>query len=163
MTCCYKTSGKIHYFLFLGSYFLVHLVFLDHGTHGQAGVPFASVCHYRMCRNHGVLNYRRVYMTLIIAFKACNLERRGRNAFYIQPTAESPALLEQPCRKVMVIPLLNLLSSENNLMMNCFYPSVSPILLIWGWTGRCGVGLFHRYGIPYPYLMVVHAREMLYL
>ena len=36
------------------------------------------------------------------------------------PTAEWSASLEQPCKKVLVTPLL-LLSSEDDLMMNCLY------------------------------------------
>ena len=52
------------------------------------------------------------------------------------PTAEWSASLEQPCRKVMVTPLL-LLSSEDNLMMNC-----SPVCLSMtrSSTGSFGVG-----------------------
>ena len=78
--------------------------------HGQAGVPFASVCHYRMGG-----------MTLPT------------------PTAEWSASLEQPCRKAMVTPLL-LLSSEDNLMMNCV-PVCLSMCMIRSSTGSCGVGV----------------------
>ena len=53
------------------------------------------------------------------------------------PTAEWSASLEQPCRKVMVIPLL-LLFSEDNLRMNC--SPVCPMFVVRGSTGSCGVG-----------------------
>ena len=51
------------------------------------------------------------------------------------PTAEWSASLEQPCSKVMVTPLL-LLSSEDNLRMNC-----SPVCLF----NVCGPGLHMKW------------------
>ena len=54
--------------------------------HGQAGVPFASVCHYSL-----------VYLPI-----------EWVGLILPTPTAEWSASLEQPCRKVMVTPLVYL-------------------------------------------------------
>ena len=55
------------------------------------------------------------------------------------PTAEWSASLEQPCMKVMVTHLL-LLSSEDNLTMNCLPVGLS-MFVIWSSTGSCGVAV----------------------
>ena len=71
---------------------------LNHGTHGQADVPFTSVCRYRM----------------------------GRNAF-AQPTAESSASLEQPCSvgRLLIYPYYFFLLEDN--LMNCVAAGLSNI------------------------------------